>query len=76
MKGLELRYNYEQDRVGVWDSRAGDWYIEGLHCGMCFDLQVSGSWLPVRIEYGADWYLVGFEGPDFYGQPVRFRGSV
>lgn len=59
---MYLRYNYDNDRYGVWDN--GDWYIDGLHCGTCFHVLHRGEWVPVRIEYGMqewgeDWYLVG-----------------
>lgn len=74
MDNLKLRYNAEQDRFGVWDCEAGDWYIEGLHCGMCFDALRDGVWVPVRIEYGEDWYLVGLRGVSLQALEVRFRG--
>lgn len=73
---MHLRYNYEQDRYGVW--QGGDWYIEGLHCGMCFHVLHGGAWVPVRIEYGPmpwgdDWYLIGIPGDvDLRGLEVRF----
>jgi len=71
-----LRYNYEEDRVGVWDGNVDDWYISGLHCGMCFWVR-HGSWEPVRIEYGRDgWYLVGLsKDVDFRGLEVVFDSS-
>ena len=34
-------------------------YYGGLHCGDCFDVEVDGRWIPVRIEMDDDWYLVG-----------------
>ena len=73
---LKLRYNGEQDRMGVWDCKAGDWYIDGLHCGMCFEAQHAGAWVPVRIEYGEDgWYLVGLPLEiSLHALEVRFNG--
>lgn len=68
-----LRDNFQEDRLGIWSN--GDWYIEGLHCGMCFDALYHGEWVPVRIEFGpANWYLVGLEGVDPRGLEVRYRG--
>ena len=34
-------------------------FYGGLHCGECFDVKVKNVWVPVRIEMGDDWYLVG-----------------
>ena len=34
-------------------------FYGGLHCGECFDVKVKDVWVPVRIEMGDDWYLVG-----------------
>ena len=34
-------------------------FYGGLHCGECFDVKVKDIWIPVRIEMGDDWYLVG-----------------
>lgn len=71
-----LRYNPEQDRVGIWRESRG-WYIEGLHCGMCFDVFQDGEWLPVRIEYGSNpegWYLEGLSaGVSLYGLTARWH---
>lgn len=73
---MHLRYNYDNDRYGVWEN--GDWYIDGLHCGMCFNVLHHGAWVPVRIEYGMqdygeDWYLVGVpRNVDLRGLEVRF----
>ena len=27
--------------------------------GDCFDVEMNGDWVPVRIEMDDDWYLVG-----------------
>lgn len=68
---MYLRYNYEADRFGVWDG--SEWYIEGLHCGMTFAVKYRGQWVPTRIEFSDDWYLVGI--PDdvpMNGLEVKF----
>jgi len=54
-----MQYNFGQNRYGIWDGKAYDWFIEGLHCGMCFDVFYGGRWVPTRIEMADDWYLVG-----------------
>ena len=46
-------------------------YYGGLHCGQCFDVMVGGRWKPTRIEYAADWYLVGIRADDLNGLRVR-----
>ena len=46
-------------------------YFGGLHCGQCFDVMVGGRWKPTRIEYAADWYLVGIRADDLNGLRVR-----
>lgn len=43
----------------------------GLHCGETFDVMVGGRWKPTRIEYGANWYLVGIRADDLSGLRVR-----
>ncbi len=56
---MHLAYNYEQNRYGVWDKKAYDWYVEGLHCGMGLDVVYQGQIVHTRIEMDEDWYLVG-----------------
>ena len=46
-------------------------YYGGLHCGETFDVMVGGRWKPTRIEYGANWYLVGIRADDLSGLRVR-----
>ena len=43
----------------------------GLHCGECFDVKVKNVWVPVRIEMGDDWYLVGLNVSRLDGLRVR-----
>jgi len=37
-------------------------YYGGLHCGDCLEVFVRGKWKPTRMEYGQNWYLVGWCG--------------
>lgn len=73
-----LRYNGAQDRFGIWREGKG-WYIDGLHCGMCFDIRLGDGldWVPVRIEYGGNpegWYLVGVaDTVSLEGMPCRWH---
>ena len=39
--------------------------------GLCDDEMVGGRWKPTRIEYAADWYLVGIRADDLNGLRVR-----
>ncbi len=48
-----------------------DSYYGGLHCGECFDVDMSGTWVPVRIEMAEDWYLVGLPKVRLDGLIVR-----
>lgn len=69
----ELRYNFGQNRYGIWETDANDWYIEGLHCGMCFDVLRGKTWTPTRIEMSDDWYLVDAPELPLSGQRVRYK---
>ncbi len=52
--------------------RGADYVIyEQPHCGQCFNVMVGGRWKPTRIEYAADWYLVGIRADDLNGLRVR-----
>lgn len=46
-------------------------YYGGLHCGECFDVCINRKWIPTRIEFGDDWYLVGIDTLDLNGLLVR-----
>ena len=46
-------------------------YYGGLHCGDCFDVEMDGDWVPVRIEMDEDWYLVGLPKTSLSGLTVR-----
>ena len=55
-KGV-LCYDRESGRYDIFLGNGR--YYGGLHCGDCFDVEVDGRWIPVRIEMDDDWYLVG-----------------
>ena len=46
-------------------------FYGGLDCGECFDVKVKDVWIPVRIEMGDDWYLVGLNVSRLDGLRVR-----
>lgn len=46
-------------------------FYGGLHCGECFEVEVPGAWIPVRIELGSEWYLVGLPNVRLDGLTVR-----
>lgn len=46
-------------------------YSGGLHCGECFDVWINRKWIPTRIEFGDDWYLVGIDTLALNGLLVR-----
>jgi hypothetical protein len=48
----------------------GDYY-GGLHCGDALEVFTGRKWKPTRIEYGANWYLVGIRAEDLSGLRVR-----
>ena len=41
------------------------------YIGECFDVKVKDIWIPVRIEMGDDWYLVGLNVSRLDGLRVR-----
>lgn len=75
MGKYELTYNYfsNEHRFGIYDVANKCWYIDGLHCGTCFDVFYNGEWVPTRIEYSSDWCLVDLplSGLGMNGLPVR-----
>lgn len=57
---------------GRYDIRFGmDSFYGGLHCGECFEVKINNTWVPVRIEMGDDWYLVGLPIAKLSGLTVR-----
>lgn len=51
-----LSLDFEADRIHVSFDDGNEY---NLHCGMTLDSLVDGKWLPTRIEFMYDWYLVG-----------------
>ena len=43
----------------------------GLHCGTAMEVLINDEWVPTRIEYGNDWYLVGVQKESLPGLQVR-----
>lgn len=43
----------------------------GLHCGTAMEGLINDEWIPTRIEYGNDWYLVGVQKESLPGLQVR-----
>ena len=43
----------------------------GLHCGTTMEVLINDDWVPTRIEYGNDWYLVGVQKESLPGLQVR-----
>ena len=43
----------------------------GLHCGTVMEVLINDEWIPTRIEYGNDWYLVGVQKESLPGLQVR-----
>ena len=39
--------------MSFWDSDKYD-----LYCGVTFGALIDGRWMPTRIEFSSDWYLV------------------
>lgn len=67
-KGV-LCYDRESGRYDIYMGKGS--YYGGLHCGDCFDVEVDGRWVPVRIEMEDDWYLVGVPAIRLDGLPVQ-----
>ena len=66
---ITLFYDTETGRYDIrFDLES---FYGGLHCGECFDVKVKDIWIPVRIEMGDDWYLVGLNVSRLDGLRVR-----
>lgn len=67
-----LWYNSAEKRYGVIDNH-DLWAIEGLHCGMCMEVELNGRWTPTRIEYSdsTGWFLVGLPNISLAGLKAR-----
>ena len=55
-----LSLDFEADRIHVSFDDGNEY---NLHCGMTLDSLVDGKWLPTRIEFMYDWYLVDLFEP-------------
>ncbi len=69
MKNGKLIYQTDIDRMDIWLSRSE--HYGGLHCGQAMDVEINGQWIPSRIEYGENWYLVGIQEKSIIGLTVR-----
>ena len=69
MQKGKLFYNPYNDRMDVRFSN-GDTY-GGLHCGTTMDVLINNKWVPTRIEYADNWYLVTHKNIDMDGLEVR-----
>lgn len=50
---------YDENRYGIGTDK-GEYT---LHCGDCFEIQLNGLWIKVRIEKNENgWYLIGNDG--------------
>ena len=74
MKQGALIFDERSDRYDIRFDLAD--YYGGLHCGETFDVMVGGRWKPTRIEYGANWYLVGIRADDLSGLRVFIFGGT
>lgn len=45
----------------------------GLHCGTTMEVLINDEWVPTRIEYGNDWYLVGVQKESLPGLQVPWQ---
>lgn len=59
------------DRIDIRFSQFD--YHGGLNCGETLDVKISGKWIPTRIEFRKDWYLVGIDVDDIVGLIVRIK---
>ena len=69
MKQGVLVYDKLTDRMDIrFDV---DSFFGGLNCGMTLDVFIKNRWIPTRIEYGDNWYLVGIRTNELVGLRVR-----
>lgn len=64
-----LFYDSDMERYDIRFGIAS--FYGGLHCGECFEVKVKNQWVPVRIELGEKWYLVGLPVTRLDGLTVR-----
>ena len=64
-----LIYDQDTDRMDI--RFVLEDYYGGLHCGETMEVFVKKKWIPTRIEFGQDWYLVGIRTASINGLRVR-----
>lgn len=72
------KYVGRKEGVIVYDSKTERMDIKfdledcygGLHCGECFDVKINDEWVPTRIEFKNNWYLIDVDA-DIIGLKVR-----
>lgn len=69
MKQGTLIYDQTTDRMDI--NFGIEEYYGGLHCGEIFEVYINDTWIPTRIEYKYDWYLVGLSEKNITGLSVR-----
>lgn len=69
MKAGMLVYDPSADRFDVLYAEGRRY--GGLHCGDTMEALIDGEWIPTRIEYANDWYLIGIPLGSLSGLQVR-----
>ena len=69
MKQGALLYNPTNNRMDIQFNLED--YHGGLHCGTGMEVLLDKKWVPTRIEFGDQWYLVGIETDQLPGLIVR-----
>ena len=69
MKQGALLYNPTNNRMDIRFNLED--YYGGLHCGTWMEVLLDKKWVPTRIEFGDQWYLVGIETDQLPGLIVR-----
>lgn len=69
MKKGMLIYDSSTNRFDVLYEEGNSY--GGLHCGTAMEALINDEWIPTRIEYGNDWYLVGVQKKSLHGLQVR-----
>ena len=64
-----LIYDQDTDRMDI--RFVLEDYYGGLNCGETMEVFVKNKWIPTRIEFGQDWYLVGIRTASINGLRVR-----
>ena len=69
MKKGMLIYDSSTNRFDVLYEEGNSY--GGLRCGTAMEALINDEWIPTRIEYGNDWYLVGVQKESLPGLQVR-----